>query len=353
MKTAAILGAGVMGSAVAWPLTDNGYDVHLIGTHLDEEIIQSCKDDRFHPKLKRRIPEKVTPYNIDELESALDGAEFIVSGVNSNGVHWIGQTLKPYVKPGDRIIGITKGLEADAEGNLTILPEVMRQEFSPDVRDSVSLAAIGGPCIAGELAGRRQSCVYFGSRELGTARHLAEVFKTDYYHSWITGDIEGLELAVALKNAYALGVGIATGALEKSGGVDTAGAYMHNLAAALFARSCVEIHTFLEMRKLNTKLAYGLPGAGDLYVTSQGGRSVTIGKLLGMGKTFKEASHILAGETLEAALVIQQVGKALPVLYKKGDVKKGQFPLMELLIEIVVNEKPIHINLDTFFNDIL
>jgi glycerol-3-phosphate dehydrogenase (NAD(P)+) len=353
MKTAAILGAGVMGTAVAWPLTDNGYDVHLIGTHLDEEIIRSCKDDRFHPKLKRRIPEKVTPFRIDELERGLDGAEFIVSGVNSNGVHWIGETLKPYVKPGDQIIGITKGLEADAEGNLIILPEVMRLEFSPEMRDSISMAAIGGPCIAGELAGRRQSCVYFGAHEIGTARHLAEVFKTDYYHTWITDDLEGLELAVALKNAYALGVGIATGALEQSGGVDSAGAYMHNLAAALFARSCIEIHTFLEIRNLNTKLAYGLPGAGDLYVTCQGGRSVTIGKLLGMGKTFKEASHILAGETLEAALVIQQVGNALPILYKKGVVEKSQFPLMEMLIDIVVNEQSIHIDLDTFFNDIL
>jgi glycerol-3-phosphate dehydrogenase (NAD(P)+) len=353
MKTAAILGAGVMGSAVAWPLADNGYEVHLIGTHLDDEIIQSCKVDRFHPKLKRTIPEKVTPYHIDELKSALDGVEFIVNGVNSNGIRWIGQTLKPYVKPGDRIIGITKGLEADESGNLIILPEVMRQEFSPDVRDSVSLAAIGGPCIAGELAGRRQSCVYFGSREKETARQFADIFKTDYYHTWITNDIEGLEFAVALKNAYALGVGIAIGALEKSGGVDAAGAYMHNLTAALFARSCTEIYTFLEMQKLNTKLAFGLPGAGDLYVTCQGGRSVTIGKLLGMGKTFNEAAQILAGETLEAALVIQQVGKALPQTYKKGVLKKDQIPFMEMLIGIVVNEKPIHIDLDSFFNDII
>ncbi|MDO9546599.1 MAG: hypothetical protein Q7J07_07600 [Pelolinea sp.] len=65
MKTAAILGAGLMGSAVAWPLTDNGYEVHLIGTHLDGEIIQSSKKDRFHPRLKRKIPAKVTPYSID------------------------------------------------------------------------------------------------------------------------------------------------------------------------------------------------------------------------------------------------------------------------------------------------
>jgi len=38
-KKAAILGAGMMGSAAAWPLSGNGYRVNLIGTHLDGEII--------------------------------------------------------------------------------------------------------------------------------------------------------------------------------------------------------------------------------------------------------------------------------------------------------------------------
>lgn len=341
-----------MGSAVAWPLTDNGYDVHLIGTHLDGEIIQSCKKDRYHPRLKRKIPAKVTPFSIEELEIALEGVDFVVSGVNSNGVRWVGQTLAPYVKSGDRIIGITKGLEADEDGNLIILPEVMRQEFPSDVKEHVSLTAVGGPCIAGELAGRRQSCVYFGSREVETARQFAEIFKTDYYHVWTTDDIEGLELVVALKNAYALGVGIAIGILEKSGGVDQAGAYMHNLTAALFACGCTELHSFLEMRGLNPKFAFGLPGVGDMYVTSTGGRSVTVGKLLGMGKTFKEASQILAGETLEAAMIIRQIGKALPKLFEKGILFEKQVPFMKILIDTIVHEKPIQIDLDSFFNDI-
>jgi glycerol-3-phosphate dehydrogenase (NAD(P)+) len=327
MKRAAILGAGVMGSATAWPLTDNGYKVNLIGTHLDNEIIRSCKKDRFHPRLKRKI------------------------GVTSLGARWIGQTLAPLVKPGDRVICITKGLESDEEGNLVILPEVLRQELPPKVRERVSIAAVGGPCIAGELAGRRQSCVYFGSREIETAQQLADVFRTDYYHVWTTDDIAGLEITVALKNAYALGVGIATGLLEKSGGIDTADAHMHNLAAALFTRSCMEISCILEMSGLNTDFAFGLPGAGDLYVTCQGGRSVTVGKLLGLGKTFKEASQVLAGETLESAMIIQQMGKALPKIFEKGLLKENQIPFMNLLVDAIVHEEPIDLELDYFFND--
>jgi glycerol-3-phosphate dehydrogenase (NAD(P)+) len=259
--------------------------------------------------------------------------------------------LAPFVEPGDRIICITKGLEADDDGNLVILPDVLRQEFPTKVREQVSIAAVGGPCIAGELAGRRQSCVYFGSREIETAEQLAEVFRTEYYRIWTTNDIEGLEISVALKNAYALGVGIATGILAKSGGIDAAGAHMHNLAAALFARSCMEISIFLEMMGVRTDFAFGLPGIGDLYVTCQGGRSVTIGRLLGEGKTYKEASQILAGETLEAVMIVQQMGKALPKIFDKGLLKESQIPFMTMLIDTIVHEKPVEFKLNSFFND--
>ena len=48
--TAAIVGAGVMGTATAWPLSDNGHEIRLVGTHLDHDIIQSCKEKNFHPR---------------------------------------------------------------------------------------------------------------------------------------------------------------------------------------------------------------------------------------------------------------------------------------------------------------
>ena len=89
MAIVTILGAGRMGTAVTWPLVDNGHEVRLVGTHLDAEIIRSCQDARFHPGLRRRIPDGVQPFYLEELAGALTGADVIVSGVNSLGVHWI------------------------------------------------------------------------------------------------------------------------------------------------------------------------------------------------------------------------------------------------------------------------
>ena len=346
-----ILGAGVMGSATSWPLSDNGHDIRLVGTHLDNVIIQNCRENGYHPRLKRHLPKNITPYYIEELETAIDGVDLIVSGVNSMGVRWTGQKLAPYLKPGDKVIAITKGMEADAEGNLLILPEVLRSELPESIKDKVSLAAIGGPCIAGELAGRRQSCVYFGCREIEAARFMADAFRTDYYHIWTTNDLQGLETAVAMKNAYATGVGIANGVLSSSGGIDESGAYMHNLAAALFAQGCIEMQRLLELTGCNPAFAYGLPGAGDLFVTCQGGRSSLLGKLLGEGKTYQQSIKLMEGETLEAAMMVMQMAKALPKLEARGILTSQRMPFMQMLIDIIVNGRPVKFLLDKFFSD--
>ena len=148
MTEIAIVGAGYMGTAVAYPLADNGHVVRLVGTHLDHEIIESCRERHFHPKLKRELPLGVKSYFVEDLAEALDGADIIVSGVNSLGVHWLGRAIGPHLQPGQLIIAITKGLEAADNGDLLILPDVLAAELPESVRGRVELAAVGGPCIA-------------------------------------------------------------------------------------------------------------------------------------------------------------------------------------------------------------
>jgi glycerol-3-phosphate dehydrogenase (NAD(P)+) len=349
MATVTIVGAGLMGTATAWPLGDNGHSVRLVGTHLDADIIKSCKDRHFHPRLKRLLPDSVRPFYIEEIARALEGTEIILSGVNSYGVRWIGRTLAPYIRPEHHLIAITKGLEATAEGDPMILPDVLASELPASVRGRLRIAAVGGPCIAGELAGRRQSCVVFGSRDGEAAERLAATFRTSYYHVWTTSDLVGLEICAALKNAYTLGVGLVHGILEKAGGIDAAEAHMHNLASAIFAQSCTEIERMLQAVGGTRSLAYGLPGAGDLYVTCQGGRTVKMGKLLGLGHTCEEARRIMAGETLEGAAIVQVMGTVVPRLVAGGVVKNEDLPLMRMLIDILVHGRPMNLALENFF----
>ena len=43
MAVITIIGAGMMGSALAFPARENGNTVRLVGTPLDRDIIDACK----------------------------------------------------------------------------------------------------------------------------------------------------------------------------------------------------------------------------------------------------------------------------------------------------------------------
>ncbi len=349
MATVTILGAGLMGTAVAWPLADNGHQVRLVGTHLDSEIIRACLETGVHPRLRRRLPDGVKPYYLEQLPGALEGAELIVSGVSSPGVHWAGRTLAPLLWPGATIIAVTKGLEATDEGELRILPDVLAGELPAPLRESVSVNAVGGPCIAGELAGRRQTCVVFTGHDAATLRRLRELFQTAYYHIWTSTDIMGVEVCVALKNAFTLGVGMAGGLLERAGGPDEAGAYMHNPAAAIFGEAAAEMMRLVTLLGGDPANVNGLPGVGDQYVTAAGGRTVRLGRLLGQGLTYSRARAEMAGETLESAEIVTQLAKALPRFEQRGLIGPDELPLLRMLGRVITEEQPARIPFEAFF----
>ena len=79
---------------------------------------------------------------------------------------------------------------------------------------------MGGPCISFELAGRQHTEVAFCGSDLNTLKSIKQMLTTSYYHITVTTDIYGIETAVAMKNAYAMGVSLAVGLAQK----DTDGA---------------------------------------------------------------------------------------------------------------------------------
>src|SRR5918997_253834 len=117
MTTVTVLGSGIMATALAFPLSDNGHEVRLVGTHLDRDIVDSIKETGVHPDLDLKLPEGVRAYQLEEAEGAFEGAGIAMSGVNSFGVHWAGEQFASLLKPGMKVIAVTKGMEADDDGN--------------------------------------------------------------------------------------------------------------------------------------------------------------------------------------------------------------------------------------------
>ncbi len=348
MTTITVLGAGVMASALTFPLADNGHDVRLVGTHLDRAIIDAVRTTGVHPGLGRKLPESIRPYQLDELAPAFAGAEIIVSGVNSVGVRWAGQQIAGLLEPDMLVIAIAKGMAAGEDGSLRILPDVLAEQVPAELRSRIPWAAIGGPSIAGEVAARRQTCVAFtGSRQAALDR-LAATFRTDWYHVWTSTDLVGVEVSAALKNCYAVGVGFAEGVLDR---LDQAGSpdRNHNYEAALFAQAAMEIGQMVRLLGGRPETASGLAGVGDLFVTSTGGRNVRVGRLLGGGLPFSDASARMGDVTLEGAAAIRVVGGALPKLTERGIIGPEEFPLLRHLHAVVGRQQPPRIPWSAFF----
>jgi glycerol-3-phosphate dehydrogenase (NAD(P)+) len=348
MSTVVILGSGVMGSALAVPLADNGHDVRLVGTHLDREIIDAVRATGVHPGLGRELPQSVRAYQLEELETAFADAEIVLSGVNSFGVGWAGERLAPLLQPDQLVIAIAKGVSADEQGNLRILPEVLAEPVPADLRERVRWAAIVGPSIAGEVAARRESCVVFCGEDQTALDSLAATFRTDWYHVWTSTDLVGAEICAAGKNCYALGIGFAEGELERRGEAASPDR-AHNYEAALFAQAAAELREWTALIGGRPETPLWLPGVGDMYVTSTGGRNVRVGHQIGTGLGFTEAAARLGNPTLEGAAAIKVFGAALAKLTERGVVAEEAFPLMRHLYEVIGLERPLNVPWSRFF----
>jgi glycerol-3-phosphate dehydrogenase (NAD(P)+) len=332
-----------MGTATAFPLADNGHCVRLVGTHLDADIIRTCLETGQHPRLRRQLPDRVQPYYLEQLAEALDGVDLVISGVNSLGVHWIGRTLAPLVRPGMTILSVTKGLHCAPSGELLPLPDVLAAELPAGVRDQIVHAAIAGPCLAGELAARRPSAVIFTARDEQALYHLRSLFHNDYYHVWLSTDLIGVEACAALKNAYTLAVGAAGGVLDRAGGPDEQGVAMHNLAAAVFGGSAWEMSHILRLLGGRPERMVGLSWAADHFVTVTGGRTYRLGRLLGRGLTYSQARAELGEPTLEGAFAVEQMARALPAWQAQGRIGPDDLPLMRLLCRVITEDAPLEI----------
>lgn len=329
MSIITIIGAGMMGSAMCFPARDNGHEVRLVGIH-NREPIDSVRKNGYHTTLKCVLPDGVKAYHIEELKTALDGADLIISGVSSFGAKWFEETVVPLLPDGANVLSVTKGLEADENGNLSSFPEAMARRTGRNI----SFNAVGGPVISFELAQRQQTEIAFCGKDRLVLEKLKSMLETDYYHISLTDDVAGLECAVAMKNAYALGVSLAIGLNEKAGNEKE----KYNPQAALFeesTREAIKLMQFMHGRTEETLPFF----AGDLYVTVFGGRTRRIGTLLGSGKTYAEACEILAGITLESVAIATLVAKVI----RSGKLNEKDFPLLMHIDGIINNGDEVNI----------
>lgn len=343
MSVFTIVGAGMMGSAMSYPLRDNGHEVHIVGTPLDREIVDRLKVDNFHANMKRTLPEGIFYHQIEELEKVIEITDYFVGGVSSFGVEWFADYVLPRLPEKAVVLSITKGLRETEEG----IPETFPEYLTRRDNKNISFNAVGGPCTSYELADRRHTCVTFCGSDYKTLCTLRDAFAVEYYHISCSTDIRGVETAVAMKNVYAAAVSTAIGANELIVGVG--GQEKYNPQAGLFGESVREIGRLL-------KIMGGDPdsimlAAGDLYVTVFGGRTRKLGVLLGRGYSYEQAKEVLAGVTLESVAIAQAMSNSLRKLAAAGKVDLKDFPLLLALDATIHHGAKLDIPWENFILD--
>lgn len=345
-RTITIIGSGMMGSALAFPAFENGNEVRLVGTPLDREIIEECKRSGKHPKFDRPFPEGVEYFQFEEWQEAVKGADFVIGGVSSFGVDWFLNEVLTYLDPAMPVLSVTKGLINLEDGTLISYPayweiELLKKGISREVN------AIGGPCTSYELVFHDQTEVAFCGKSTAVIKMMKEAMQTSYYHISTTNDVIGLESAVALKNAYALGIALTIGLVNRRHGAE-AGLH-YNSQAGAFYQATKEMTKLLRLQGADEDST--VLGIGDLYVTVYGGRTRKIGILLGEGKTYEEALNILAGVTLESLVVARRVAKAIYRKAELGMVDLAEFPLMTHVNDVIDHGKDAELPWDAFTFD--
>ncbi len=344
MAVVTIIGAGMMGSALAFPARENGHEVRLVGTHLDREIIDVSRATGRHPKFTKDFPAGVKYYQVEEMEEAICGSDMIIGGVSSFGVDWFGDVVLPKIPDEIPVLSVTKGLWDTPEGKLLTYPDLWQKKLD-GLGKKLELNAIGGPCTSYELVANDQTEVAFCGRNMETLRKLKTIMATDYYHISLSTDVTGIESAVALKNGYALGIALTIGLNQKAFGIDSE---LHfNSQAAIFGQAVKEMSRLLEYQGAGT-LENLCVGAGDLYVTVYGGRTRLVGILLGRGLNIDEAKAELNGVTLESLVVAERVARAVRICADRGILDLKNFPLLMHVDEIISDKKEVNIPWESF-----
>ena len=329
--------AGQMNSAITFPAFANGHEVRLVGSPLNRDIIDGLRKDNYHITLKRKLHEGIRYYQIEELEEALDGADLILGGVSSFGLDWFCDEILPILPEEVPLLTVTKGMVDLEDGTLVPYPHIFAQR-QPEGKN-LSLNAIGGPCTSYELADHDDSHVAFCGKDMKTLKYIRSLLETDYYHISLSTDVVGVECAVAMKNAYALGVTLAVGLAEKRDG--KIGAVHYNSQAALFGQGVKEMIQLLDL--IGGGPENIIHGAGDLFVTVFGGRTRMIGTLLGRGLSFDEAMEELSGVTLESIVIATRTARAVRKLAQRGVVSLDDYPLLMHVDDIINHGAAVNI----------
>jgi 1-acyl-sn-glycerol-3-phosphate acyltransferase len=261
LRTAAVVGAGSMGTAAAAVLARAGLEVQLgCRTAAQADALRADRENtRYLPglPLESRVDVKTVP----EIEFA--GVDLVVLAVPC-------ASLPAAVGEIGARMGDRSAVLVASKGLVPPLGSTPAAFVSERVR-ARAIATLAGPAHAREAIMFGASVVV-ATHDADLRRQLRDLLEAGGLTVEATDDVTGTELAACAKNAAAL----ATAAAAPRGA---------NLAGAAAGRIFAEIHELAVASGGRSETFAGLAGAGDLVATAiaEGSRNRRAGELVGAG----------------------------------------------------------------------
>lgn len=324
-RNIAVIGSGSWGTAAAILLRRNNHNVTLWSRNPDKSKLleETLENTEYLPGVRLDSDIEFT----SDI-SCIRDKDMIVLVTPSATIRQVSKSMAPYVSPGQIIVILSKGLEANTYMTMS---DIVSQECP-----KACVAVMSGPSHAEEASRGIPTLNVVASEDLSAAKAVQDMFMSDVFRIYTSTDMIGVELGGAVKNVIALCAGI----------IDGVG-FGDNTKAALMTRGIKEISRLGNALGADSQTFWGLSGIGDLIVTctSMHSRNRRAGILIGQGKsldeTLSEIHMVVEGvnTTRAAKELSDKLNVEMPIVNAAYDVLYNGLSPKEAVTSLMIRTK--------------
>jgi glycerol-3-phosphate dehydrogenase (NAD(P)+) len=313
-KKVAVIGGGSWATAITKILLNNLKQVnwYLRDPEQLEYMTKYCHNPRYISTVQFDM-EKLNLYS--DLEQAFNDSDIIFIVTPSAFLYEMLNDLKVKNSKDKILVSAVKGMIPEEND---IPSRYFHKVFGTP---TVNIAIVSGPCHAEEVAMEKLSYLTIDCVNQENAKAIAEMMSCRYIKTSTSEDLFGTEIAVILKNIYAIGAGIYHGL-----------GYGDNFQAVLISNAIREMKRFLDVVNPVHRDVMESAYLGDLLVTaySQFSRNRTFGTMIGKGYSVKFAQ-------MEMDMIAEGY-YALKSVYIRNKEYKVYIPIIDAIYNVIYNK---------------
>ena len=322
-KNVAVLGGGSFGTVLANLAASNGYNVSLWVRDSEQalRINSEGANTTYHPELK--LSKNITAS--DNLKEVLNNRSIIFIATPSIVFEQIVIRVSDYIDEKPYLVSCTKGILDDP---FRPLSEIISSKLKN------TIGVLSGPNLAKEIADEKIAGTVIASPDESLINIVKSVLSSETFKIYSSKDMQGVEMAGALKNIYAVICGMAESL--KVG---------ENAIGLILTRSMAEMSRFAVAKGANPITFLGLSGMGDLVATCMStlSRNYQLGFNIGSGMSLSKAKESV-GQVAEGV-------RTLEVVLKESSKLNIKMPLVESMYNIIYNNASPNTLIDDLINN--